>query len=639
MRSSQQTKLRLDTSFAWLPEHDPYRNRAEHRCNGESRLAVVTRQDRAARPQQALTACMQRVTVSNRQCAVVETKRRQRQHAGDGVGGGAAKNDSSLIDVDSIATPNWHGWEDFDAWFKCMLAESLQEGHVVQTAAEIGSWFGRNTTALLRNLLMHCKHADSAAAAAAAAAAEATSKAAAETAAAAAAAAKQHPTRPRIFAVDHWLGSSEHQPGAYAYYDQLPYIYQQFLTNVKALVPNFIVPLRMTSAEAASVLRRSLRFDMVVIDGEHTSPNVKCDLESWWARLSSGGILCGDLWHWQNVRETVQQFADVRHLGILLYTKTGERLAQFASTDLWSAASSAVAASLKAGAQRWRLVNLDHMLPLPRAPLCPKRRACFMTMVREEQFYLPRWLAYYRQHADSLSDLFVIHHLPAGAVDDCMACLPAEVVRVVHDYPEWDSTRWNVLVQKHYQHLLQLYEVVVFTDVDEFLVARCAGGLRAYIDEFVKSSGEFNRRCTGIDMVQDIDGTEPLPYSEQNGTILQQRRCGQRVQLYDKPMMTRQPFRFAIGFHDIMPDHMNRKLETRVDPDLVLLHLHRFDWTFYEQRHCYRAQRFRFSQRELQANYCYHYRESDRDKLRRQFTEQCGPAMPLPDWIIALNCV
>lgn len=121
----------------------------------------------------------------------------------------------------------------------------------------------------------------------------------------------------KVYAIDHWLGSEEHQEGNNAYYKALPYLYQQFLSNViHAALTDKIVPLRMTSLEAAQYLSQNLdtRPDMVYLDASHDYRSVYADMCAWYPFVQGYGILCGDDWSWMSVRKAVKQFAKERNL-------------------------------------------------------------------------------------------------------------------------------------------------------------------------------------------------------------------------------------------------------------------------------------------------------------------------------------
>lgn len=119
----------------------------------------------------------------------------------------------------------------------------------------------------------------------------------------------------KVYAVDHWLGSPIQQEGQRFWNPILPYIYQQFLSNViHENLTHKIIPIRMSSVMAAEAL--NIIPDMVYIDADHEKDSVYADLKAWYPLVKGRGILCGDDWVWVSVSEAVKQFAYENRLTI-----------------------------------------------------------------------------------------------------------------------------------------------------------------------------------------------------------------------------------------------------------------------------------------------------------------------------------
>ena len=121
-----------------------------------------------------------------------------------------------------------------------------------------------------------------------------------------------------LYAIDHWLGSSEHQPDSSAPSPiPLDRLYDQFLSNViHAGLAHRIVPIRMDSLAAAK--NNTLTADLIYIDAAHDTESVYRDLVAWWPHLNENGILSGDDWWSEDVKRAVVQFAQ-EHPGLRLY--------------------------------------------------------------------------------------------------------------------------------------------------------------------------------------------------------------------------------------------------------------------------------------------------------------------------------
>jgi len=119
-----------------------------------------------------------------------------------------------------------------------------------------------------------------------------------------------------LYAVDHFLGSVEHQKGQTFWHPCVPYLYEQFLSNViHAKLTHKIIPIRMASLEAAIALKE-IKPDLIYIDASHDTESVYKDLCAWFPFVQGKGILCGDDWWCPAVRAAVERFAKERGLTI-----------------------------------------------------------------------------------------------------------------------------------------------------------------------------------------------------------------------------------------------------------------------------------------------------------------------------------
>lgn len=181
-----------------------------------------------------------------------------------------------------------HGW-----FANASQLEVLIKTHNVKTVIEIGCWLGCSTR-FIASLL---------------------------------------PEGGKLYGVDHWLGSSEHQPGANAYHLALPVLYEQFLSNViHAGLTDKIIPIRMPSLDAAlylTTLDTPIAPDLIYIDAGHETELVYADLNAWYPYVQEHGILCGDDWCWGSVQLAVTQFAQEHGL----YIKASDNFWQLTKTQ------------------------------------------------------------------------------------------------------------------------------------------------------------------------------------------------------------------------------------------------------------------------------------------------------------------
>jgi hypothetical protein len=130
-----------------------------------------------------------------------------------------------------------------------------------------------------------------------------------------------------FFAVDHWRGSDEaaHRADPDLAAGRL---YDVFLSNI-APIRDRVTPLRSDSSQAAAKFEEG-SVDFIYVDAEHTYAGVTRDLEAWWPRLRSGGVIAGDDWDFQDenhanefgIRRAVEQFAG--RFGIVPEVQAGD---------------------------------------------------------------------------------------------------------------------------------------------------------------------------------------------------------------------------------------------------------------------------------------------------------------------------
>jgi hypothetical protein len=122
-----------------------------------------------------------------------------------------------------------------------------------------------------------------------------------------------------VYAVDHWRGSTEHQPGQPYGSPKLPYLYEQFLSNViHEGLTHRIIPVRMESLEASKFLS-NLSPDLIYIDASHDYEAVYADIKAWFPLVKGHGILSGD--DYTNgdglpIKRAVDQFARENNLHV-----------------------------------------------------------------------------------------------------------------------------------------------------------------------------------------------------------------------------------------------------------------------------------------------------------------------------------
>ena len=132
----------------------------------------------------------------------------------------------------------------------------------------------------------------------------------------------------KIICIDTWLGALEfyydfNHPELYKGLDKhfgYPTVYYQFLANVcKKDCQDIILPFPTTSVIAARYFKkRSIKADLVYIDGSHDHIDVKMDLLHYIHVLSENGLIFGDDYPWPGVMQAVDEFISENNYTITL---------------------------------------------------------------------------------------------------------------------------------------------------------------------------------------------------------------------------------------------------------------------------------------------------------------------------------
>lgn len=178
-------------------------------------------------------------------------------------------------------------------------------------------------------------------------------------------------------------------------------------------------------------------------------------------------------------------------------------------------------------------------------------------MVRDEPFFLPRWIAHYAAHVPK-SQLFILFDgadqpvPPEAAGCHCLTLPRAEMTT------GWDERRWKMLAD-YTAALLGRFEVVVTGDVDELILADPASG-ETLPQAILRARDVGVISPFALEVVQRLD-LEPAPL-DPGQPILGQRRHVRINASYCKPCITSRPIRWSVGGHySSHPDlHLDRVL-------------------------------------------------------------------------------
>ncbi|MEU4805115.1 RICIN domain-containing protein [Actinosynnema sp. NPDC023587] len=240
--------------------------------------------------------------------------------------------------------------------------------------------------------------------------------------------------------------------------------------------------------------------------------------------------------------------------------------------------------------QRWSLRPAPHRA----------HTRAVLTLIRDEPDFFPRWLDYYSKFF-APQDIHVLHHQPPPDLEP-----DDRFVRTAIHHDEFSSDWHRDVVQQHQHDLVDRYDVVLSTDVDEIVAPDPRSGhLGDYIDRFDQ---DFVN-CTGYEVLHLHDREPPL---DPVRGVLAQRSTWFSNPLYSKPLLARVPMTWLGGFHERTDQATNH------DPHLYLIHLHRMDYDTCHRRHRTRTTH-RTAQDDLDNYRGYQNRIVDPEQFRHWF--------------------
>lgn len=209
-----------------------------------------------------------------------------------------------------------------------------------------------------------------------------------------------------------------------------------------------------------------------------------------------------------------------------------------------------------------------------------RKSICALTMVRNDDFYLRRWVEYYGRELGKENLYIFFDGTDQKIPDFCAGTNVQAVERVLGQVVAADKGRIDLLSSKAVE-LLKKYDLVIGTDADEFLVVdpRRRMSLREYL-----SSQKIDVCLSGlgIDMGQFLgrDGdSRPAEGDIHDGeTFLSQRHYGLLGTRYTKPSVIAAPVRWGRGFHRVKGHNFH------IGEDLYLFHFGYFDMARIQAR-------------------------------------------------------
>lgn len=190
-----------------------------------------------------------------------------------------------------------------------------------------------------------------------------------------------------------------------------------------------------------------------------------------------------------------------------------------------------------------------------------KKRIAAITMARNDEFFLSRWIEYYGKLFGN-ENLYIFldgldQNIPANAGICNITKLPhSDMSRAAGD-----KYRINLISDKA-NELLKTYDIVIGCDCDEFLAVdpRLNQNLYNYLSE---KKFETTLSGLGLDVGQHLTQEKTLDTTK---SFLSQREHALLSTRYTKPVVINRPVRWGSGFHRIKGHNFH------IDKNLYLFH-------------------------------------------------------------------
>ncbi len=203
------------------------------------------------------------------------------------------------------------------------------------------------------------------------------------------------------------------------------------------------------------------------------------------------------------------------------------------------------------------------------------KKIAAITMVRNDDFYLRKWVQYYSRELGGKDHLYIYYDgidQEIGAF--CEGTHAYKVPKIGTQVVSAEKGRLKFLSWKAAELLSGGYDLVIGVDADEFIVVdpKLGKSLVEYLSE-VKIKGSLS--ALGLDFGQKLgiepDITDEIPF-------LQQRHYAQLGTRYTKPSILAEPLTWGSGFHRIKEHNFH------IAKDLYLFHFGYFDMKRLQDR-------------------------------------------------------
>ena len=197
-----------------------------------------------------------------------------------------------------------------------------------------------------------------------------------------------------------------------------------------------------------------------------------------------------------------------------------------------------------------------------------------LTMVRNDEFFLKKWVEYYGRELGK-ENLYIYYDGEDQSIGDfCEGTNVFSHSKIGTQVVSAEKERLRFLSEKAAELFDKGYDLVIGVDADEYIVAdpKLGIGLREFLSQ---QTIDISLSPLGLDFGQKLGEEGDLSMEE---TFLSQRHYAQIGTRYTKPSIIAKPCRWGSGFHRIKGHNFH------IAQDLYLLHFGYADKKILEDR-------------------------------------------------------
>ena len=203
------------------------------------------------------------------------------------------------------------------------------------------------------------------------------------------------------------------------------------------------------------------------------------------------------------------------------------------------------------------------------------KKIAALTMVRNDDFYLRKWVAYYSRELGGKEHLYIYFDgLDQTIAPFCEGTHAVAVPKIGTQVVSAEKGRLKFLSEKAAELMAQGYDLVIGVDADEFVVVDPKLGLT--LAEYLSSlriRGSVSG--LGLDFGQKLGEEADI---QDDAPFLRQRHYAQLGTRYTKPSILAAPYTWGSGFHRIKGHNFH------IAKDLYLFHFGYFDMKRLQDR-------------------------------------------------------